>query len=84
MEQSKQSAVLKSMANNSFAVLTPMDTNSPVRADVIICSYEDMKRLCEEIGTPHPPRKNNYAGKILNISIWVDDRFDEPVFVSGM
>lgn len=56
----------------------------PTQASVLVCSYEHAKTLCEQFSTNHPPNRSGYVGLIFNIPIWIDNRFDQPVFLSSM
>lgn len=59
------------------------DIGGPTPASVLVCSYEHAKTLCEQFGTDYPPNQAGYVGSMLNIPIWIDNRFDQPVFLSS-
>lgn len=53
--------------------------------DVIVISQRSMGELESEFGALQGLARveSGYAGKILGVSVWIDNRFDHPVILSG-
>jgi len=54
---------------------------------IIICSKKELKRIHNEIGWSvlmlPKEQEHGYVGELLGISVWLDPRFDNAVFIGG-
>lgn len=77
----------RGMGGRAYDAMVEQMNPSDVReAGVLICSMDELSMLQTEFDSQEILCVSNeagYAGTILGIPIWIDNRFDKPVFVSG-
>jgi len=52
----------------------------------LICSQDTIKQLEQQFGSPSQLHRisHGYAGTCVGVEVWIDNRFDEPLFISGL
>lgn len=53
-------------------------------AGIIICSTETLREIQRQFDSRRLVVEDGYCGTLLGVPVWVDDRFDQPVLVSGL
>lgn len=60
--------------------------NHPKGPSVMVCSQESMRELEDQFGsnTKLSAAGTGYVGTCLGIHVWIDNRFDQPLLLSGL
>lgn len=66
--------------------LKGMEQHPGEMPDAIICSQQSMRELEEQFGMSSKLSciGSGYAGQCLGVYVWIDNRFDQPLFLSGL
>lgn len=53
--------------------------------DAIIASRSAMREICSDLGTdPLIVRSGDgFVGYLIGVAVWIDERFDRPIFISA-
>jgi hypothetical protein len=54
--------------------------------DVMVCSYETLLKLTDQFRSQQNVELDGekLAGYVIGIPVWIDNRFDQPMLISGL
>ena len=74
------------MGGDEYDEILQALTNHPKEVpEVMICSQDSMKVLEDQFNSQnnHSRKNHGYAGIFLTTPVWIDNRFEQPILVSG-
>lgn len=77
----------KGMGGKEYdAFLEGMDGHPDDMPDVMVCSQDSMRELEKQFGMASKLSciGSGYAGTCVGVEVWIDNRFDQPLFISGL
>lgn len=76
----------KGMGGKEYDDLLEAYENHPKGPSVMVCSQESMRELEAQFATETilSTSGTGYVGTCLGIYVWIDNRFDQPLLISGL